>query len=163
MTVFVIMGIAGCGKTTVGTLTADMLKVSFYDADDFHPPLNIAKMSSGVPLAEEDRVSWTDAICKKLVKKAGKETIILACSALSKATRSRLRGGLSGHCQFIHLHGDITTLKRRLKARKDHFFSVDLLASQFSALAMPRRALTLDIKLPPDQLAQKIVAYIKVN
>ncbi len=160
MTIYIIMGVAGTGKTTVGQASAKKLNLPFLDADDFHPEENIAKMRGGDPLNETDRVPWTQAITTHISQKYNRANVLLACSALSKATRSRLRAGLSGNCVFIHLHGDCHILKERLSARKGHMFSVDLLASQFTALQMPKRAHILDIDQPVESLVTQICDLI---
>lgn len=151
MTVYILMGVSGTGKSTVGHAAADALGLPFIDADDLHPPLNISKMSSGVPLTAADREDWGEAIIQS-VKAAKARTensdTLLACSALEMGFRRRLRAGLNGHVVYLHLRGDRITLKRRLATRKDHFFKPEMLASQFAALEMPHRAIDLDITLP---------------
>lgn len=161
MTIFIIMGVAGTGKTTVGRASAEHLGLPFLDADDFHPPENITKMRGGTPLNETDRIPWTQAITTHITRKYKHADIVLACSALSKPTRSRLRAGLSGNCVFIHLHGDWHILKERLTARRGHMFSVDLLASQFTALQMPKRAHMLNIDQSIERLVTQICALIR--
>ena len=163
MTVYIIMGIAGTGKTTIGKGVAGSLDLPFLDADDFHPQLNIAKMKSGVPLAEDDRVSWTQAITNHIVTTSERADLVLACSALSKPTRARLRAGLSGNCVFIHLHAENHVLKRRLSERKGHMFSVNLLASQFTALQMPKRAHKIDVDRSIESIVNDVCALISPN
>lgn len=166
MTAFIIMGVSGCGKSTVGKAVAEALSLRFIEGDEFHPAANIDKMNTGRPLSDDDRAPWVDALIdevKRVNRAQEGDHVIVACSALSKFVRKRLRNGLNGDSQFIHLHGDRQTLKRRLTARKGHFFDPDLLPSQFAALSMPRRALTLDIARPVDQISADIIAYIKTQ
>jgi len=155
------MGVAGCGKSTVGRETAAQLNIPFLEGDDFHPASNVSKMSSGQALIDKDRLPWVDAMVKACWN-TGPETgaIILACSALSKIVRRRLRAGLKNQCQFIHLHGEKAMIEKRLVERSGHFFKADLLASQFAALDMPKNAITLDIFQPVELLSQQLVDII---
>lgn len=166
MKVYVIMGVAGCGKSTVGREAAKRLNIPFLEGDHFHPKSNIKKMSRGTPLNDEDRMPWVEAMiqtCQGTASKSdGKDApMILACSALSKTVRQRLREGLNDRCQFIHLHGAQGMIERRLSERSGHFFKADLLASQFAALDMPQRAITLDVFQPVDILAQQVCDIIQ--
>lgn len=163
MTTFIIMGVAGSGKSTVGSAVAQAMGLPFIEADEFHPSVNIDKISKGIALTDEDRVPWIDALIAEAKRRRPEHPsthVILTCSALSKFIRKRLRIGLDGDVGFIHLHGDRITLTRRLEQRKHHFFDPNLLPSQFAALSAPRRALTLDIALPVDQLCDAIIAHI---
>lgn len=160
------MGVAGCGKSTVGRKAAERLNIPFLEGDDFHPKFNVEKMSSGTALTDEDRLPWVGAMlgaCKNASSNSKEKTtpMILACSALSNTVRQRLRAGLNNHCQFIHLHGDKNKIAQRLSDRKGHFFKPELLTSQFEALDMPRRAITLDIFQPVDVLAQQVCNIIQ--
>lgn len=155
------MGVAGCGKSTLGREAAAQLNIPFLEGDDFHPASNVAKMSNGIALTDEDRMPWVDAMviaCWNTNHDTG--PIILACSALSKTVRKRLRAGLKDQCQFIHLHGDQAMIKRRLSERSGHFFKADLLASQFAALDIPENAVTLDIFQPLEVLSQQLIDII---
>ncbi len=155
------MGVAGCGKSTVGREAAAQLNIPFLEGDDFHPASNVAKMSRGIALTDEDRMPWVDAMVKACWNTPDSRAIILACSALSKTVRDRLRIGLKNQCQFIHLHGDESMIEKRLKERSGHFFKADLLASQFAALDMPQGAMTLDIFQPVEVLTQKVCSIIQ--
>lgn len=155
------MGVAGCGKSTIGRKAAAQLDIPFLEGDDFHPPSNVAKMSSSQALTDEDRMPWVDAIVKACWNSSHtSDAIVLACSALSKTVRERLRTGLKNQCQFIHLHGHDTLIKKRLMERSGHFFKADLLASQFAALDMPQNAITLDIFQPVEILNQQLTNII---
>lgn len=162
MTIYILMGVAGCGKSTVGSAAAQNLGIPFFEGDDYHSALNIAKMSSGVPLSDDDRMPWVEAIIAAC-SVSPNEDKILACSSLSKIVRQKLRAGFNGNCEFIHLHGDHITLKQRLSDRSGHFFKTDLLASQFAALHMPRRAITLNIDQPLDTLVQQVCDIIALK
>jgi gluconokinase len=136
----VIGGVSGSGKTTIGKLLAEHLGYDFDDADGFHPPENIAKMSAGIPLTDEDRASWLDALGAYL---KSHENIVLACSALKKVYRDRLRE-LAGPVQFFVLTAPETVLKERLEER-EHFMPPSLLASQLATLALPPEAVSAGI------------------
>lgn len=160
MTLYITMGVSGCGKSTIGRAAAKAMEIPFFEGDDFHSDLAKAKMASGVSLTENDRAPWIDRIIDGVRDAAIKDDAILACSALSKLIRKRLRAELNGNAIFFHLHGDLHILKRRLAQRKNHFFDPTLLASQFAALEMPNRAITLDIGNPISLQVKTIERHI---
>jgi gluconokinase len=132
-----MMGVSGCGKTTVGKALAQELDCPFYDGDDYHPPDNIAKMAKGLPLNDDDRYPWL-AVLHNLIKghlEKG-ETAVLACSALKKKYRDQLRAG-NEDVLFIFLHGDFDTIWQRMLSRSGHYMKEDMLQSQFEALETP--------------------------
>ncbi|MEL7089040.1 MAG: gluconokinase, partial [Planctomycetota bacterium] len=152
---WVVMGVSGCGKSTVGRALAEALRTDFYDADDFHPEANVAKMASGQPLNDDDRGPWLDRLSELLRDRPG---AVLACSALKKAYRDRLsRGGDA--VRFAHLHADFSTLQDRMLGRDDHFMPAALLKSQLDTLEPPTpdEALILDATLGVDQLVAAVV------
>lgn len=130
----VVMGVAGCGKSTVGRGIQDRLGWSFAEGDDFHPAANIAKMSAGVPLTDADRWPWLDSIVAWTTREdgAGRNTIV-TCSALRRVYRDRLRTA-PGRTLFLHLHGAESVLAERLATRPGHFMPVSLLPSQLETL-----------------------------
>jgi gluconokinase len=134
----VVMGVSGSGKTTVGAALAQHLGVPFHDADEFHPAANVAKMSAGIPLTDEDRWPWLDAIGAALAK-AGREGhgIVIGCSALKRIYRDRLRAAARRPLVFVHLTGSPATLAKRMHARKGHFMPPSLLDSQLATLEPP--------------------------
>lgn len=142
-----LMGVCGCGKTTVGQALAEELGWTFVDADDLHPPENVAKMASGVALTDEDRWPWYDRIVAELrrLDEAGRH-VVLACSALKQAYRDRIARG--GDVRIVFLKGDAATIEPRLASRRGHFMPASLLASQFATLEEPRDAIVVDIALP---------------
>ncbi len=159
---FIIMGVSGCGKSTIARLLAEKLDWDFYDADDFHPADNIAKMAAGIPLIDNDRVPWLAALNEMLAAqlKAGKHPI-LACSALKKSYRDKLKIGNDG-LQVIYLQGDYDTILSRLAARRGHYMQVSMLKSQFDALEEPLDALVLDIRLNPEGIVNQIMQYFQL-
>jgi gluconokinase len=130
-TPIVVMGVSGSGKSTVGAALAQRLRVPFADADDFHPPANIAKMTAGHPLDDDDRLPWLDSIGQWLASHGSGG--VMSCSALKRKYRDQLRG----HCpaiEFLHLEGTLETIGRRQASRPGHFMPAALLASQFETL-----------------------------
>jgi gluconokinase len=130
-TVVVVMGVSGSGKSTVGRMLADRLGWSFAEADDFHPADNVAKMTSGVPLADEDRWPWLQLILEWI--DAHPSSAIVTCSALRRSYRDVLRTS-SADMRFLHLDGTVEELSSRLMARTDHFMSAAMLQSQLATL-----------------------------
>lgn len=129
----VVMGVTGCGKTTVGSRLADAIGADFLDGDDLHPPSNVFKMAGGEALTDEDREPWLDAVGAWL---AARESGVIACSALKRAYRDRLRAAADG-VFFLHLAAPMSAITRRVEERSattDHFAGSDLLASQYAAL-----------------------------
>ncbi|MFE5336073.1 gluconokinase [Isoptericola sp. NPDC056573] len=130
----VVMGVAGCGKSTVGWLLAARLGLQFVDADDLHPPSNVAKMSAGTPLTDDDRRPWLARVAEVLRGGDDGAPAVVACSALRRSYRDILRAGAGGDVAFVHLHGDRDLLARRIAARADHFMPPALLDSQLATL-----------------------------
>jgi gluconokinase len=160
----VIMGVSGAGKSTVGTLIADRLGLSFRDADTFHPPANIAKMSSGQPLTDDDRWPWLDAIGAHLAAHRAAGAVV-TCSALKRAYRDRLRAA-APDLRFIHLHGPQALIAARQAARQGHFMPASLVASQFATLEPPDAAedvIALDVAAAPETLAEAALAALETR
>ncbi len=158
--VIVLMGVSGAGKSTIGDELSRMLGWQFRDADSFHPPANIEKMRSGIPLADDDRWPWLDAIGAWIGERlAGGEPGIVSCSALKRAYRARIGARRQG-VRLIYLLGSQDMITGRLAARTGHFMPAELLASQFTTLEEPgpeERALVVGIAMPPPYLARSIV------
>lgn len=130
--VVIVMGVAGTGKTTVGALLAEALAVPYAEADSFHPPENVAKMTAGEPLDDTDRQPWLDAIGRWAGERRESGGVV-SCSALKRAYRDRLRAAAPG-VFFVHLTGDRALIARRMEQRRDHFMPLTLLDSQFATL-----------------------------
>ncbi len=158
--VFVVMGVSGSGKTTVGKLLAEKLKYPFFDGDDFHPKQNIEKMKAGQPLTDEDRKEWLLRL-NQVAHEHRHTGAIICCSALRKNYRSLLRAGVGTCLEFIYLNGSFELVKSRLEARKDHFMPIELLKSQFETLEPPTRAIAISISKEPNQIIEEIVGQIK--
>lgn len=154
---FVVMGVSGCGKSTVASVLAERTGGLFLDADDFHPPENKAKMSAGIPLTDEDRRGWLAALNQEL--KDAEEPIFLACSALKQVYRDRLAEGLDD-LRFIYLQGSKACIGERLAARLNHFMPTNLLESQFATLEEPTDAITVNIEQSLHEIIEEILPQI---
>ena len=150
------MGVSGCGKSTVGQLLAARLGCPFLDADEFHPPQNVAKMAAGTPLTDADRQPWLELLNGKL---RGLGNAVLACSALKESYRQILSQGLSG-CRFVHLCGSIDLIRARLDKRRHRYMPASLLESQFATLEPPRDAIEVNISEDAPQCVEAIAARL---
>lgn len=158
MTVHVVMGVSGCGKSTVGMLIAERLGARYAEGDSFHPPQNVEKMRGGQPLDDVDRLPWLEAMASAIQDwNARGEAVVLACSALKRRYRDILRSG--GEVRFIHLAGDKALIAARLAARTDHYMPPTLLDSQFAALEPPGddEAITVSIEGSVEAIAQRAI------
>lgn len=157
---FVVMGVAGCGKSTLARALAEATEGVFLEGDEFHPPANKARMAEGIPLTDADRDPWYDRLIAELGAAAqGGAPVFLSCSALKKAYRDRLRAAFP-ELRFIYLKGDYETLRARMESRTGHFMPVSLLQSQLSTLEEPRGALTLDIAMPLHEMVDRCVTLL---
>ncbi|MEO8564923.1 MAG: gluconokinase [Betaproteobacteria bacterium] len=160
----IVMGVCGCGKTTVGRALARELDHEFLDADDFHPEANVAKMANGVALTDDDRWPWLDAIVAAMHECAARgRGAVIACSALKEAYRDRLRrgGGAVDEVRIVYLKGDTATIASRLASRSGHYMPASLLESQFDALEEPRDAIVVDIRQPTEDQARQAAATLR--
>ncbi|ASU83185.1 gluconate kinase [Nocardiopsis gilva YIM 90087] len=160
---FVVMGVSGSGKSTVALRAAERLGLPLAEADRFHPAANIAKMSAGAPLTDEDRRPWLASLAEWIAEheRRGEPTLV-ACSALKRAYRDILRTG-APDIRFLHLHGPRSLLAQRLAERSDHFMPPALLDSQLEALEPLERdeqGVTLDIAATPDVLVERVVGIV---
>jgi gluconokinase len=154
--VVVLMGVTGSGKTTVGEQLASELGWTFADADDFHPAANKAKMHAGIPLTDDDRWPWLQAIRRVIEQSlANHRSAIVACSALKTEYRDVLAGGLPD-VHFVLLDGDPEVLKARLAHRHHEFMNPALLQSQIDTLERPADAIVIDIELPVEEQVRRI-------
>lgn len=146
------MGVSGSGKTTIGSLLAKELNWKFYDADDFHSESYKEKMSHGIPLTDEDRIHWLQAL--QNLMQTEKDSFVLACSALKTTYRDVLK--INEQVKFVYLKGSFEQIEKRLKERKNHYMPVNLLRSQFDTLEEPKDALTIDISHTPQEMIEMI-------
>lgn len=156
--IVLVMGVSGSGKSTIGRRLAERMDATFLEADEFHPPANVAKMAGGAPLTDEDRWPWLDALADGIRRvQAEGRTVVVACSALKQAYRERLLAGHSDHAHIVHLAGEPTLIAERMAARSDHFMPPSLLSTQIATLESPDDAVTVDISAPPDTLVEMIL------
>jgi gluconokinase len=156
----VVMGVASCGKTTLGEALAKQLNVTFVEGDKLHSPENVAKMSKGIALTDEDRWPWLERVGETL---AGPDGIIASCSALKKIYRDRIVEKAVRPVAFLLLHGDKTLLQQRIATRKGHFMPASLLDSQLVTLEIPgpdENAVVIDIALPLEAQVHRAVQFL---
>ena len=162
--VIVVMGVAGAGKTTVGRALADSLGRAFYDADDFHPPGNVARMRAGIPLTDTDRAPWLDAL-RALVGRCLTEgtPAVLACSALRQAYRDALvpAGAARDAVRFVFLDVTPATAERRLAERANHYMPASLLDSQFATLEAPTESSQAALRVDAEWSVPALVAEVR--
>jgi gluconokinase len=163
--VVIIMGVSGCGKSTIGALLASRLRWEFKDADWFHPTSNVDKMHSGIPLTDEDRRPWLNAIAGWIdtTRRAGGHGVI-ACSALKRSYRDVLIGKRSD-VRLVYLKGDETLIARRIAVRHEHFMPPSLLHSQFATLEEPgpdENPIIISIEPPPHEIVARILSAMNV-
>lgn len=156
---WVVMGVSGCGKSTVGHALATANAVGFVEGDQFHPPANVAKMSAGVALTDDDRAEWLLTLQAQIrAARARGEGLVISCSALKRRYRDLLREGDPG-LRFAHLNGPQELIAARMQARVGHYMPTSLLDSQFrdlEPLQADEAGITLDIRIPPDDLVTQI-------
>lgn len=157
----VVMGVSGCGKTTIGDLVARDLSVRFLDGDSLHPVENVAKMASGTPLTDEDRWPWLATVGAELAA-AGSAGLVLACSALKRSYRDAIRAQ-APETVFLHLHGSWDVLGGRLEGRSGHFMPATLLDSQLATLEpleADEAGTVVDIAAPVEQVVAEALAGV---
>ena len=155
--VIFVMGVSGCGKSTIGNMLADDLKIPFFDGDDYHPKGNIKKMSSGNALNDDDRYGWLLSLNELAKEQIKNNSCVIVCSALKQKYRALLCQGIEEYTKWVYLSGSFETIYNRMNSRKDHFMPSELLQSQFDTLEIPKNAITVDI----EQLSEEIIKNIK--
>jgi gluconokinase len=162
--IVIVFGVSGAGKTTIGKLLAEQLGWQFYEADDFHPRANIEKMRSGRPLTDEDRWPWLERLREQIARSiTAKDNAVLACSALKRAYRDRLR--VSDDVTFVFLRGDYALVAEQLRHRRGHFMNPELLRSQFADLEQPEPdedVLTTELGRTPQELVEDIKTKLRL-
>jgi gluconokinase len=155
------MGVAGCGKSAVGYALAARLRATYLDGDDLHPPANIAKMSRGEPLTDEDRWPWLTLVAQRLA--AADRVLIVGCSALKRRYRDHIRAEAASSVIFVHLSGTKDLIAARMGARAGHFMLASLIDSQFAALESPasdENAVAVGIDRPLERIVDEIVEHL---
>ena len=155
--IVLLMGVSGVGKTTIGERLAQRLAWRLVDADDYHPPENVAKMAAGLPLEDADRWPWLDALNRRL---RAEQDAIVACSALKDSYRRRLLAGIR-HARVVYLYGSKALVAARIAARKHRYMPASLLDSQFATLEPPRAAIAIDVSGDPQSCVEAIAAAIQ--
>ncbi|SRR5579875_207029 len=160
--IVIVMGVAGSGKSTVGSLLASELGWPFVDADQLHPPASVAKMAGGTPLDDADRLPWLQAIRARIARcLAERQSAVFACSALKQSYRDMLRAGAGAVC-FVYLRGHYGLFAERMSVRPNHFMKSELLASQFETLEEPADALAVDAARTPAEVVAEIRSTLGV-
>jgi gluconokinase len=153
--IVIVMGVVGAGKTTIGHLLAGKMGWEFADADDFHPASNIEKISTGIPLTDEDRRPWLARLRAQIADWISKDrNVVLACSALKRSYRNELQVG--PEVRFVYLKGSAALIAERLRLRHGHFAGEAILASQIADLEEPQNAITVEISHAPEQIVAEI-------
>ena len=160
----VVMGVAGCGKSTIAERVAERLRWPFIEGDELHPAANVEKMSRGIPLDDADRMPWLEAVAKTIRDwRSENRPGVIACSALRRAYREVIVGGHDDVC-FVYLRGVRDLIAWRLAKRRGHFMPVHLLDSQFATLeepmVPPERAIELDVSGSPEELTRAVLEAV---
>jgi gluconokinase len=154
--IVLVMGVAGAGKTTIGAALAEKLGWRFIDADDYHPPQNIAKMKAGVPLEDADRWPWLSRLNREIKQF---DNAVLACSALKESYRGRLSQGIADF-RVVYLRANPALIRSRAESRRHRFMPAALVESQFAALEPPPNAIEVDVAATPDECVAAILTAL---
>ena len=161
MHVYIVMGVSGVGKTSIGIMLAERLEIPFYDADDFHTEENVKKMQEGKPLNDEDRHSWLNNLAEKIKEWRKGGGAVVACSALKQRYRDQLKSIPAKDLSWIFLHSEFEVILKRLNQRKDHYFKSDLLQSQYDILEHPEDAIDVDVNQTREEIIDEIMEKIE--
>jgi gluconokinase len=159
MPAFILMGVSGSGKSTIGTCVAQSLSLPFIEGDDYHPPANVAKMANGSPLDDVDRLAWIDALMKSLNARPEQHAIV-ACSALTHMVRTRIRAQSTRPVVFLHLGAASTVIESRLRRRGQHFMKAGMLPSQLATLQPSAEAIPIDTSASLPEVCAAVQAQI---
>lgn len=160
--IIIVMGVSGCGKSTVASKIAERLKAAFLEADDLHPPDNKQLMSSGIPLTDENRIPWLHTVQERAVELSADQICVVACSALKKSYRDILNK--DGATHYVYLEGTPEVLHQRLQGRAGHFMPESLLESQISTLEPPigePNVVVVSIEATPEEIADNALNALK--
>ncbi len=162
--IMVVMGVSGCGKSTVGQLLANALGAPYIEGDDLHSPENVERMRSGIALNDAQRLGWLQVIAARLAAAhAEGRPLVVSCSALKRSYRDVLRSG-APELGLVHLQGSREVLAARCAKRQGHYMPVSLLDSQFTTLEAPgsdENALTFDVTLAPEEIVRRTMAALQ--
>ena len=161
--VFIVMGVSGCGKSTVGEQLAQQLKLPFYDADAFHSAANIGKMAHGIPLTDADRRDWLNTLAADLSQWERAGGAVLACSALKEKYRTTLQSQARQPLHWVFLDGPKELLLKRMGTRQGHYMHANMLDSQLATLERPAYALRLLITAAPEELVAEVTNALSKN
>jgi 6-phosphogluconate dehydrogenase len=154
--IYIVMGVSGAGKSSVGQALSKSLKLPFYDGDDYHPQANIDKMRQGIPLEDSDRWGWLKNLNQLAKEALKKEGAVMVCSALKEVYRQELSKDLSTACEWIYLKGSYELILERIQARAGHFMPPELLQSQFNTLEAPKNAIEINVSAPLSEIIQTL-------
>ncbi|MFH4967966.1 gluconokinase [Gaetbulibacter sp. M240] len=158
----IIMGVSGCGKTTVGKALSRKTNIPFFDADDFHPQKNIEKMKHNIPLNDYDRKPWLDSLADNMVTWEKEGGSILACSALKESYR-KILGSKLKQIHWVYLYAPFEVIQSRLEDRPEHYMKSDLLRSQFETLEPPEYGLHLSTEETLEDIVKHIITYFSLK
>ena len=159
--IYVLTGVSGVGKTTIGILLSRELDLPFFDADDFHPASNVEKMKNGIPLQDEDREEWLHSISLKIKEWSRGRGVVFACSALKEKYREKLQSVPKEQITWIFLHSEFEVIHNRLQSRKNHYFNPVLLQSQYSTLEIPGYGIHINVNKTEEEIVREIVEKIR--
>ncbi|MEL6557187.1 MAG: gluconokinase [Bacteroidota bacterium] len=154
--VIYVMGVSGCGKSTIGKTLAEKLNFLFFDGDDFHSEENVLKMSKGQPLNDDDRQGWLEAINRCALEKSSKSGVVIACSALKKSYRDILETNIDPKPKWVYLKGNYDLIHERMKGRIDHFMPATLLKNQFDTLEPPGNCIRINVEKSVNGIVSEI-------
>lgn len=158
----ILMGVSGCGKTSVGEKLSEALGWPFYDGDDFHPQANIEKMTQGKPLNDDDRLPWLEHLHALIVEHLDQnKSLIVASSALKKKYRQTLKGTQTRVC-FVHLAGSFELISKRMQQRSGHYMKAEMLRSQFADLELSQHILTISIDQPIGEIVTETIDKLQI-
>ena len=161
--VIVLMGVSGSGKTTIGKMLAEQLHWTFVEADDFHPKANVEKMHNGIPLDDNDRRPWLEALRLRIDEACERnENVVLACSALKDSYRDILERDEPECVHYVYLHASEELIRERLEHRKNHFMNPSLLHSQFETLEQPTDETSVDVSATLEVIVEEIRRKLKL-
>lgn len=160
--VIVVMGVSGCGKTTIGKLLSKELNIPFFDGDDFHPESNISKMKKNIALTDANRKPWLEDLAIQLKLWSKTSGAVLACSSLKERYREVLSSQTKS-IDWVFLSGTFETIRNRIEKRKGHYMTSELLQSQFNTLEIPQYGLHINILEAQEVIVEKIIKNIGSN